>query len=104
MVAQANAAAVHQQALVDVARGAAQPLAVAEGPGPFAELLEAALARVAAPQQEASEQIERFNRGDEDEVHRTMLALKRASIDLKLVLSFRDAALDAFQRCLRAGD
>ena len=78
--------------------------AAASTGGGFAAVVQAAIAPVVRAQHESQRHIEMFNSGDEPEIHETMLALEKASIVFKLGLSYRDKAVEAFERCLQVGN
>jgi flagellar hook-basal body complex protein FliE len=69
----------------------------AEVPGiPFADLLKDAVAQANAAQQVAEVKMHAFAAGTLDDIHGTMIAVKQADIELKLVANVRNKLVDAF--------
>jgi flagellar hook-basal body complex protein FliE len=63
---------------------------------PFADLLANAIASANDKQVTASHAAEAFAAGARDDIHGTMIAIKEAEIELKLVGNVRNKLLDAF--------
>jgi flagellar hook-basal body complex protein FliE len=66
-------------------------------PVPFADVLAGAIASANDKQVVASRVAEAFAAGARDDIHGTMIAVKEADIELKLVANVRNKLLDAFQ-------
>ena len=66
-------------------------------PVPFADVLAGAIASANDKQVVASRAAEAFAAGARDDIHGTMIAVKEADIELKLVANVRNKLLDAFQ-------
>jgi flagellar hook-basal body complex protein FliE len=69
-----------------------------EGGGglPFADVLKDAVATANMRAQEASKVANAFAAGTSDDIHGTMIAVKEADIELKLVANVRSKLVDAF--------
>jgi flagellar hook-basal body complex protein FliE len=66
-------------------------------PVPFADVLAGAIASANDKQVVASHAAQAFAAGARDDIHGTMIAVKEADIELKLVANVRNKLLDAFQ-------
>jgi flagellar hook-basal body complex protein FliE len=64
---------------------------------PFADILAGAIQSANDKQIAASHAAEAFAAGARDDIHGTMIAVKEADIELKLVANVRNKLLDAFQ-------
>jgi flagellar hook-basal body complex protein FliE len=64
---------------------------------PFADMLSAAIASANQKQITATHAAHTFAAGATDDIHGTMIAIKEAEIELKLVANVRNKLLDAFQ-------
>jgi flagellar hook-basal body complex protein FliE len=62
----------------------------------FADMLADAVASANARQMNASHAAEAFAAGARDDIHGTMIAMKEAEIELKLVSNVRNKLLEAF--------
>jgi flagellar hook-basal body complex protein FliE len=75
----------------------AGPSAVgANSPVSFADMLAGAVASANNSQVAATHAAEAFAAGARDDIHGTMIAVKEAEIELKLVANVRNKLLDAF--------
>jgi flagellar hook-basal body complex protein FliE len=63
---------------------------------PFADLLASAIASANGTQQVATNAAQAFAAGAGDDIHGTMIAVKEADIELKLVANVRNKLLEAF--------
>jgi flagellar hook-basal body complex protein FliE len=63
---------------------------------PFADLLQGAVASANARAQAADAATQAFAAGAVDDIHGTMIAVKQADIELKLVANVRNKLVDAF--------
>lgn len=86
---------------VDPTRGAAAVAPtdrVAPAGASFQDRLESAIKQVSDHQNAADVRLARLASGDEVDVHSTMIALEEADIMLKLMVSTREAAVEAFEK------
>ena len=74
----------------------APPAGDAPGAVPFADLLEKAVTSANIRAQAAEEAGAAFASGTTDDIHGTMIALKKADIETKLVVTVRNKLLDAW--------
>jgi flagellar hook-basal body complex protein FliE len=74
------------------------PVAEPRGPDelPFASVLQDAVASANRSANAASRVAESFAAGTSDDIHGTMIAIKEADIELKLVANVRSKLVDAF--------
>jgi flagellar hook-basal body complex protein FliE len=63
---------------------------------PFADLLKDAVASANASSQLAQQKTQDFAAGAVDDIHGTMIAMKQADIELKLVANVRNKLVEAF--------
>ncbi len=77
-----------------------EPAAAAAGAAGvrFEDRLEAAIAQVSDHQNAADVRLSRLASGEDVDVHSTMIALEEADIMLRLMVSTRDAAVEAFDK------
>ena len=64
---------------------------------PFADMLKEAVANANAAQHAAEVKTQAFASGSLDDIHGTMIAIKQADIELKLVANVRNKLVEAFQ-------
>lgn len=69
----------------------------------FSEMLGRVAAAVVEPQQAATRAAEMFARGEEGEIHESMLAMERADISLRFLVSVRNKALEAYREVMHMG-
>lgn len=69
----------------------------------FSEALGRAAEAVMEPQRAAADATEMFARGEEGEIHQSMLALERADISLRFLVSVRNKALEAYREIMHMG-
>jgi flagellar hook-basal body complex protein FliE len=72
------------------------PAPLGAGEVPFADVLAGAIASANRGQNVAAHAAEAFAAGARDDIHGTMIAIKEAEIELKLVANVRNKLLDAF--------
>jgi flagellar hook-basal body complex protein FliE len=75
--------------------------AAARKSGGFAEALSAAVSEVEASGRDASQSIERFLRGEGEELHTTAMAAQRAEMAFELFLQARNKVVQAYQEVMR---
>lgn len=69
----------------------------------FAEQLEGMVSRVNDAQQAADTKIEDVANGEDNDLHGTMIAMEQASVQLRLLTTVRDRALEAYREVMRMG-
>ncbi|MBI3679613.1 MAG: flagellar hook-basal body complex protein FliE [Acidobacteria bacterium] len=69
--------------------------------GGFGSIFEQAMARVERYQKDSQQQIDRFLRGEDQEVHELVLAAQRAELSLELFLQVRNKVVQAYQEVMR---
>lgn len=78
------------------------PGKTAPGQGPsFVEELKAAVHQTNALQNQAEEAMKNGALRGAENIHETMIALQEAEIGLKMLVRFRDKALEAYQEIMR---
>ena len=63
----------------------------------------AAVQRIADAQQAADTKIEDVANGEDNDLHGTMIAMEQASVQLRLLTTVRDRALEAYREVMRMG-
>jgi flagellar hook-basal body complex protein FliE len=79
------------------------PIASTQHNNTFSEALGRAAEAVMEPQRAAAEATEMFARGEEGEIHQSMLAMERADISLRFLVSVRNKALEAYREIMHMG-
>jgi flagellar hook-basal body complex protein FliE len=69
----------------------------------FAEALARAGLTAATTHAQANRAVESFTRGDGPSIHDTLLAMEKADISLRYMVSVRDRLLDAYREVMRMG-
>lgn len=69
----------------------------------FAEALARAGITAATSHAKANQAVESFARGDGPSIHDTLLAMEKADISLRYMVSVRDRLLDAYREVMRMG-
>ena len=67
----------------------------------FQDLLKDAIARVERSRAGASEAVEQFVSGENQDLHSTVLATQRASLDFELLLQLRNKVVQSYQEVMR---
>ena len=70
-------------------------------PGDFNSVLHSAIDRVELSGNEASSAVEKFLSGGEGELHSTLLATQRASLEFDMFLQVRNKVVQAYQEVMR---
>ena len=70
-------------------------------PGAFQSALESAIGRVEELRTTASQSVERFLTGENEELHGTVLATQRAELAFELFLQVRNKVVQAYQEVMR---
>lgn len=71
--------------------------------GGFGERFLQAVAQLAAPVQEGQKAVDAFARGQEGELHETLLQVDKADISLKYLVTLRNRCLEAYREVMRMG-
>jgi flagellar hook-basal body complex protein FliE len=71
--------------------------------GDFAETLGQAVSAALAPEAEASRAVSDFVSGSGGKLHETLLALDKADISFKFLVSVRNRVIDAYREIMRMG-
>ena len=71
------------------------------GPAGFQELLKEAIVRVERSRAEATGAVEQFVSGENQDLHSTILATQRASLDFELLLQLRNKVVQSYQEVMR---
>ena len=69
----------------------------------FPGLLAKAAESMLGPQGAAQEVVQQFGRGAEGEVHQSMMALEKADISFKFIMTAKNKALEAYKEITRMG-
>jgi flagellar hook-basal body complex protein FliE len=80
------------------------PLAPANKPekaAGFQDLLRDAIHRVETSRANANEAVEQFVSGENQDLHSTVLATQRASLDFELLLQVRNKVVQSYQEVMR---
>lgn len=70
-------------------------------PGEFQSLLEGTIKTLEAANSDASEAVEKFLTGENEELHTTALAVQKAEIAFDLGLQVRNKVVSAYQEIMR---
>ena len=70
-------------------------------PGAFESVFNQAVNRVEAFQQQASDSIDRFLSGEDEEIHHVALAEQQADLSFQLFLQTRNKIVEAYQEVMK---
>jgi flagellar hook-basal body complex protein FliE len=84
--------------LVGSGSGAAE---AADRKSEFSDILEEAVARVENYRAEADRAVDRFLRGEDQEIHRVALAVQESEIAMELFLQAKNKVVQAYQEVMR---
>ena len=70
-------------------------------PGEFQKVLTGAISQVESLNNNAAESVQKFLRGDSDELHSTILATQKAELAFQLGLQVRNKVVDAYQEIMK---
>ena len=73
----------------------------AGAPGEFQKVLDGAIGTMESLNNKASDSVQKFLSGDNEELHTTILATQQASLAFELGLSVRNKVVDAYQEVMR---
>jgi flagellar hook-basal body complex protein FliE len=71
------------------------------GTGAFQNMLEGMIGRVAQTQTQATQAVQNFLNGGDEELHSVALAAQRADLQFNLFLQVRNKAVSAYQEIMR---
>jgi flagellar hook-basal body complex protein FliE len=78
------------------------PAALSAGqPGAFQTVLTGAISQVESLNNSASESVQKFLRGDNEDLHTTILATQKAELAFQLGLQVRNKVVDAYQEIMK---
>ena len=78
-----------------------RPLAQAGKPGEFQSVLEGTIKTLEATNHEATDAVQKFMTGENEELHTTVLAAQKAEIAFDLGLQVRNKVISAYQEIMR---
>lgn len=70
-------------------------------PGEFQKVLTGAINQVESLNNNASQSVQKFLRGDNEELHTTILATQKAELAFQLGLQVRNKVVDAYQEIMK---
>jgi flagellar hook-basal body complex protein FliE len=70
-------------------------------PGEFQKILTGAINQVESMNNSAVESVQKFLRGDNEELHTTILATQKAELAFQLGLQVRNKVVDAYQEIMK---
>ena len=81
--------------------GPLQPLAPAGKPGEFQRVLEGTIQKLESANNDATDAVQKFLTGENEELHTTVLAAQKAEIAFDLGLQVRNKVVSAYQEIMR---
>src|SRR5262249_43030497 len=81
--------------------GSVTPAAAVSQPGEFHQILSGAINGIESLQQNASDAVQKFLTGENEELHTTVLAAQKAELAFELGLQVRNKVVDAYQEIMR---
>ena len=78
-----------------------QPLAPAGKPGEFQSVLEGTIQKLESVNNDATDAVQKFLTGENEELHTTVLAAQKAEIAFDLGLQVRNKVVSAYQEIMR---
>ena len=75
--------------------------ATAGQPGDFQRVLTGAISQVESLNNSAADSVQKFLRGDNEELHTTILATQKAEVAFQLGLQVRNKVVDAYQEIMK---
>jgi flagellar hook-basal body complex protein FliE len=78
-----------------------QPLAQAGKPGEFQSVLESTIQKLESVNNDATDAVQKFLTGENEELHTTVLAAQKAEIAFDLGLQVRNKVVSAYQEIMR---
>ena len=98
-----EAGAAHAGAIQNFDERVRIPITSTQHEDTFSTLMGRAAESVMEPQHAANAATEMFARGEEGEIHQSMLAMERADISLRFLVSVRNKALEAYREIMHMG-
>lgn len=77
------------------------PAGSASQPGEFQKVLSSAIESIQSQQNTASDAVQKFLSGENEELHTTILATQRAELAFELGLQVRNKVVDAYQEVMK---
>jgi flagellar hook-basal body complex protein FliE len=81
--------------------GPLQPLAPAGKPGEFQSVLEGTIQKLESANNDATDAVQKFLTGENEELHTTVLAAQKAELAFDLGLQVRNKVVSAYQEIMR---
>ena len=78
-----------------------RPLAQAGKPGEFQSVLEGTIQKLESANNDATDAVQKFLTGENEELHTTVLAAQKAEIAFDLGLQVRNKVVSAYQEIMR---
>lgn len=78
-----------------------QTVSGAGQPGEFQNALSSAINAIQSQQNSASDSVQKFLTGENEELHTTVLATQKAELAFELGLQIRNKAVDAYQEIMK---
>jgi flagellar hook-basal body complex protein FliE len=78
-----------------------RPLAQTSAPGEFQKVLDGTIQKLQSVQNDASDAVQKFMTGENEELHTTVLAAQKAEIAFDLGLQVRNKVVSAYQEIMR---
>lgn len=82
-------------------QSSSSPSAARQVEGAFADMLREGIASAATAEAQADHQVRQLHGGGGGDLHEVMLAMEQADISLRLLVSVRNKALEAYQEIMR---
>jgi flagellar hook-basal body complex protein FliE len=86
---------------IAVPAGMAGATAATAAPGEFQKVLSNAIGSVESLRNDASESVQKFLTGENEELHTTILATQKAELAFELGLQVRNKVVDAYQEVMK---
>ena len=80
---------------------AVQPLGQSSQPGAFQSVLNGAIQTIESANNDASDAVQKFLTGQNEELHTAALAVQKATIEFDLGLQVRNKVVDAYQQVMQ---
>jgi len=75
--------------------------APSSGSGDFSSVLQGAINQVEGASNNANQSVQNFLSGDGDDLHTTVLAVQRASLEFDMLMQVRNKVVSAYQEVMR---
>jgi len=67
----------------------------------FSEMMKSTISQVVAAESQSAKAVERLQSGDAKNLHEVMISVEKADISLKMLVQFRNKALQAYEEVMR---